>query len=344
MDESALVTVVVPIYNVEQYLDRCLTSIVGQTYRNIEIVLVDDGSLDNCPKMCDEWAKKDSRIRVIHKKNEGLGMARNTGIDNANGDYICFVDSDDHIALHTVEKAINEALHQNADLVMYGFILEDTKGAQREIIPTPSKYCFYGDDVINLFLPEFLGADPTSGKNSGIPGSTCACLIAMDTIDKIGWRFMSEREYISEDVFAIFTLCRALNKVIILPECCYYYCSNEASLTHTYRPDRFQKAKYFYEKCICICQELAYPRIVQERFAEVFVSMAIASMKHEVKRNAFGISAIRMIADDKTLQDILALKSKEKMGIMRRVLFWTMRKKLYVLSWLLLLLRNCTAK
>ena len=94
---SPLVTIVVPIYNVEKYLTRCVDSIINQTYQNLEIILVDDGSPDNCPRICDEYAKKDHRIKVIHKINAGLGMARNTGIENATGKYICFFDSDDYI-------------------------------------------------------------------------------------------------------------------------------------------------------------------------------------------------------------------------------------------------------
>ena len=92
-----LVSVVVPVYNVEKYLNRCVESIVNQTYKNLEIILVDDGSLDNCPVMCDEWAKKDNRIKVIHKKNGGVSSARNAGIDKSNGKYISFIDPDDYI-------------------------------------------------------------------------------------------------------------------------------------------------------------------------------------------------------------------------------------------------------
>lgn len=86
-----LVSIVIPIYKVEKYLNRCINSIVNQTYSNLEIILVDDGSPDECPKMCDEWAMKDKRIKVIHKDNQGLGMARNTGIDFATGTYIVFL-------------------------------------------------------------------------------------------------------------------------------------------------------------------------------------------------------------------------------------------------------------
>lgn len=111
-----LVSIIVPVYKVEKYLDRCVESIVNQTYRNIEIVLVDDGSPDNCPTMCDAWGEKDSRIKVIHKKNGGLSDARNVGIREAAGDYLLFVDSDDMLDLDAVLKL--EAYADDADLLV----------------------------------------------------------------------------------------------------------------------------------------------------------------------------------------------------------------------------------
>ena len=99
-----LVSIIVPIYKVEPYLDRCVQSIVNQTYKNLEIILVDDGSPDNCPAMCDAWAEKDSRIRVIHKENGGVSSARNAGLDMATGDYITFVDADDSLDCGALES------------------------------------------------------------------------------------------------------------------------------------------------------------------------------------------------------------------------------------------------
>ena len=98
-----MISVIVPVYNVEKYLDNCVESIVNQTYKDLEIILVDDGSPDNCPAMCDEWAKKDSRIRVIHKENGGVSSARNIGLDNVTGEYIGFVDSDDYLESNMYE-------------------------------------------------------------------------------------------------------------------------------------------------------------------------------------------------------------------------------------------------
>lgn len=114
--DNPLISVIVPIYKVEKYLDRCVESIVNQTYKNLEIILVDDGSPDNCPQMCDDWAKKDNRIKVIHKENGGLSDARNTGLKIAKGEYIAFVDSDDWIEKNYIQFLYKAILDNNADL------------------------------------------------------------------------------------------------------------------------------------------------------------------------------------------------------------------------------------
>lgn len=115
------VTVVLPIYNVEKYLNRCIQSVVNQSYNNLEIILVDDGSTDRSGTLCDEWEKKDSRIRVIHKKNAGLGEARNSGIDSSTGQYICFFDSDDYIRLDAIDTAVTCARNNSSELVIWGW-------------------------------------------------------------------------------------------------------------------------------------------------------------------------------------------------------------------------------
>lgn len=107
---NPLISVVIPIYNVENYLHKCVDSIINQTYTNLEIILVDDGSPDNCGKICDEYEKKDSRIKVIHKINGGLSDARNAGIDIANGKYISFIDSDDYVDQDYIEFLYNQIL------------------------------------------------------------------------------------------------------------------------------------------------------------------------------------------------------------------------------------------
>lgn len=109
---NPLISIIVPVYKVEKYLDRCVESIVNQTYKNLEIILVDDGSPDNCPAICDEWAQKDDRIKVIHKLNGGVSSARNEGIRNALSKYLLFIDSDDDIEKDMVDKLFT-SLHEN---------------------------------------------------------------------------------------------------------------------------------------------------------------------------------------------------------------------------------------
>lgn len=113
---NPLISVIVPIYNVEKYLARCVDSIVNQTYKNLEIILVDDGSPDRCPKMCDDYAEKDSRIKVVHKKNGGLSDARNAGMAVATGEYISFIDSDDYVSDDFFECLLDVMNKENSDI------------------------------------------------------------------------------------------------------------------------------------------------------------------------------------------------------------------------------------
>lgn len=129
MREHSLISVIVPIYKVQDYLDECIESIINQTYSNLEVILVDDGSPDRCPQMCDEWAKRDSRIRVVHKKNGGLSSARNAGIDVAKGDYISFVDSDDFICQDALENLYNRIKDDKSIGITSGLIYRYQDGS-----------------------------------------------------------------------------------------------------------------------------------------------------------------------------------------------------------------------
>ncbi len=123
-----MISVIIPVYKVEKYLDECVKSVVDQTYKDLEIILVDDGSPDNCPKICDEWASKDKRIKVVHKKNGGLSSARNAGLAIANGDYIGFVDSDDFINETMYEDLMQIMLSNKKNIVVSSPIIRNSDG------------------------------------------------------------------------------------------------------------------------------------------------------------------------------------------------------------------------
>lgn len=125
----ALISIIVPIYGVEKYLNKCVESLVHQTYQNLEIILVDDGSPDNCANICDDWAKKDNRIKVVHKENGGLSDARNAGYAVATGEYLSFIDSDDYVELNFIEKLYTALTEQGADIAECAtrYVSEDGK-------------------------------------------------------------------------------------------------------------------------------------------------------------------------------------------------------------------------
>lgn len=122
------ISFIVPVYNVEKYIDQCVSSILNQTFNDLELILVDDGSPDRCPEICDEYAKRDARVKVIHKKNAGVSEARNTGIDAATGEWAYFVDSDDWIELSAAENLYNDAIRTGADCVMSDCVVRYDSG------------------------------------------------------------------------------------------------------------------------------------------------------------------------------------------------------------------------
>lgn len=341
---DALVSVVIPVYKTEKYLDRCVESIINQTYKNLEIILVDDGSPDDCPRLCDQWASRDGRIKVIHKVNEGLGRARNSGIDQATGDYICFVDSDDYIELFTIERACAVATRQDADMVCFGMQVVGPEGKTLAVeIPHPPKDQYIGEEVQKDFLPKLIGPDPGTGAEYGLSMSGCTRLISMRSIRKRNWRFVSEREISPEDYYSVIALCADLESVYILPLACYNYYRNTASISRSYQPNRFGRVCHFYGALKKLCQTLDYPREVTECISGIYLSLVIAALKHEA---AFGGDSkvkrvtIRGILNNEELQKALRERKNDKLPIKKKLLFWAMRNRLTILCHAMLTAQN----
>lgn len=149
--QGKLISVVIPVYRVEEYLEKCVRSVVEQTYRDLEIILVDDGSPDRCPMLCDEWAERDGRIRVIHQRNGGLAAARNAGMDAARGEFLAFVDSDDYLDGRMLELLAAEMKDPTVDIVECGF--HEISGEKEELFRPERLYLHPQDAVCGLLLP-----------------------------------------------------------------------------------------------------------------------------------------------------------------------------------------------
>lgn len=139
------ISVIIPVYKVERYLDACVASVAAQTFSDLEILLVDDGSPDNCPALCDAWAKKDPRVRVLHRENGGLSAARNTGIQAATGQFLAFVDADDLLEPDTLRRAWEAQRKHDADLVIFNLVYVDENNTP---LPTPD-FTGFQDEVLD---------------------------------------------------------------------------------------------------------------------------------------------------------------------------------------------------
>lgn len=209
-----LISIIVPIYNVEKYLSQCVESLINQTYKNIEIILVDDGSKDNCGNICDEYAQKDNRIIVVHKENGGLSDARNKGIDIAKGKYFVFVDSDDYVSNKFVENLYQMILENDCDIAICDYLqFENTLPVQEELQ-------IKVDVLSNI---EVL---------SKIYSENVKMIVAWNKIYKK--ELFNQIRYpfgkINEDEFTTYKLIYKANKVAISNEPLYYYRFNSSSI------------------------------------------------------------------------------------------------------------------
>lgn len=223
------VSFILPIYNVEKYLSECVKSILAQTYSDFEILLVDDGSPDNCPALCDEWARKDNRIKALHKPNGGLSDARNYGLDHAQGDYVVFVDSDDFWVNKDCLKHLMNVVdaHPECDFIGYNcsYYYSDTK--------TYAKWVRYDE---NLVVPTYKNVAICSLVTSGtMPMSACLKIIKRKSLSDMGLRFI--KGTIAEDIPWFIDLLDGSKKCMFVNQYIYAYRQNVAgSITTSGNP------------------------------------------------------------------------------------------------------------
>lgn len=254
-----LISIIVPVYNSEKYLRKCLNSIINQTYRNIEIILIDDGSLDKSGEICDEYAKKDNRIIVIHKKNEGVSAARNTGLDVATGSYISFIDSDDYIDCDLYTKCMEILQKQNADMIKFQYY----KTRQDGKVFSSSSNSLVGfislkdnNNVFELII-----------KNNEFP-NCWGIIYNYDIIKNLRY---NQNLTVAEDWLFVFeAFCKA-NNIYVLENPLYYYIYNNNSITHElniakmklklvdhYNVEKYVAEKYLNDKNLYYYKDLVY--------------------------------------------------------------------------------------
>ncbi len=237
-----MVSIIVPVYNVEKYLSRCVDSVLNQTYKNLEIILVDDGSKDGSPQICDGYKNKDSRIKVIHKQNGGLSSARNAGLDVAKGDYVAFVDSDDWIETDFIERLRTLIVETNSDMSACTFCR--TKG------DVAKRLCF-DKDVEFIIDKKF---DFVFSENS-YAGYACNKMFKRDIFEKKKLRF-DESIFNGEDFPFVLEYLQYAQKIAFTREDLYYYYFRETSIMQSVRlTERFVTILYAREKALAFLKE-----------------------------------------------------------------------------------------
>lgn len=297
------VSIVVPVYKVEKYLDRCLKSLTNQTLKDIEIILVDDNSPDNSLAICNHWAEKDKRIKVIHKENEGLGLTRNAGLRIAQGKYVAFVDSDDYVELNMMERLYSECIKNDLDCVYSEFNVDDYPGYR--VVLRPEKLYIGKEDIERLRL-DIIGAEPSFVSGVKFQCSSCKGLYSMSVIRNHQVAFLSEREYISEDTIFNLDFLYHAERVKTVPWQFYHYCLNDASLTHTYRPDRWQKLVVMLHK-LDEKDKFTNKEELDLRLKRTAIFYTMIAIKQERRRKDITtlekMKAIRIIENDPVVDD-----------------------------------------
>lgn len=252
--DMKLVTIIVPIYNVEKYLDQCINSILAQTYKNIEIILVNDGSTDGSLKICKKYAELDNRIRIIDKENGGLSDARNAGLDVAKGEYIGFVDSDDWIAKDMYRRLVCACEMYHTDIAACK--MKKIIGEQEDIPEEESAL-----DYICLSQKETLFAQITLDENIEISVSVCCKLFKKELIDSI--RFQKGVQY--EDILFSFDIIKKISKCAYDPEFLYYYrIHRNGSITNSWiNRHVFSDLIPSLEKRVCYLENMGYKKLAQ---------------------------------------------------------------------------------
>lgn len=323
-----IISVIVPVYNVEQYIVRCIESLINQTMDAIEIILVDDGSTDKSGSICDLYAERNEKIQVIHKKNAGQGLARNEGIKAAEGKYISFVDSDDYLELNAYETITQRMEQEEADLACYGYVIRDTKG---KIIRQPSvkERIYRGEEIREEFILHFFGDSYEDDNLRGI--SSCMSVYKKDVLDYYNILFCSERIVTSEDTIFNLDYCKNIKKVIVIQKYFYNYCQQKNSFSNQYQADRLEKTNILCEILNQYAQEYKIQDKVNTRIVMLYWISLMTCMKHELQQNTDFFAKkenIRTMCRSEETRKVLALLKHEHLPIQQKLYLFCVKNKL----------------
>lgn len=326
---NPLVSIVVPVYNVEKYLKKCIDSLIDQTYQNIEILLVDDGSTDSSGKICDDYAKRYSFVYSFHKANSGLGFTRNYGLERINGEYVTFVDSDDYLGKDAIKRLVAGLDGKSIDTVIGGYSKVKDNG---DVLYTReyTESIFRHESIYQKLFVSMLGSSPN--KHNAFRPSVWNSLYSCKIIKKNSISFASERKLISEDIVWDSDYYKFAKGVRIINSTAYYYRANPKSLSKSYRPDRFEKSIYFF---MYMVDKLSKLNLANKSFTEARLRLAktlFINVRSSLSQLEFMpirkiIKNVREICSNADLNEVIKNYPIDKLAIRQRLFVLLIKHK-----------------
>ncbi|MBE5825490.1 MAG: glycosyltransferase [Butyrivibrio sp.] len=335
MAQNKLISVIVPVYNAGRYLDRSIESLLEQTYKNIEIIMVNDSSTDNSETIIRKYAELDSRIVLLNKNNEGAGAARNYGISHANGELIAFCDADDFVEHDMYEKLLDAMQAKNYDIACCLNTNENTN-----VNITGETKEFYGDDLWNLMIGQ-IGTKPSDASDIVYGSGVWQCLFRKQIILDNGISFKSEREIASEDLlFNIEYISKCKNAVYLQDEL-YHHCDNFTSMSHGrhyYKIENefrlFEALEDFLNSSNKTEYSLEMQRFLIKRIRNQIISISKGATIQTIISD---LLLIRKVLNNRMFRDNIDDYPGYLLPIKQRIMFYCMKLRLSILCFVLCL-------
>lgn len=315
-----LISVIVPVYNVEEYLQECINSIIKQTYKNIEIILVDDGSTDKSKTICDKYLKEDSRIKVIHQENSGVSEARNKGIEEAKGDWITFVDADDYISLDFCEKMLKKVLESDSDCIICSY---------NKIYNTTVVEILKSTDM-QLNRKEFLNKifDVQSGFGF------CHMKLWNAKMIKDNKVYFDKELKVAEDALFCINMSNYINKIYFLNETLYNYRFNSESAVRKFDENYTEK---YLKAMIKTKKNISKNGIIENdlkfnNYVVYHVLLIVVNYCFHPKNKKKGIPLLKEICKIPEFEEAIKYSNYEGFSITRKITLFTLKHKLYALT------------
>lgn len=333
MAENKLISIIVPIYNAEKYLDKCLQSIINQTLGNIEILLINDGSTDSSLEICKKYSERDSRIKIINKKNEGVSVARNLGIEKATGEYIAFIDSDDWIDTEFCERLYSSVKKEKAELGICNYIKENLDFKEFYDIKI-NKKILYEEDIQKTFLSKLIERDEGERVHNlaGFRGP-CAKLYKKEILNNYDIKF-DENLVIGEDFLFNLNFLQKTKRITLDKGYYYHYRTNFNSATMKYKKDCFK----IYEEILKQLEEFLNKNDIyyknKNRFYKLSIKYLLICLDNEFRKenekNLFNkYKYLKHIGKNKYVIDALNYENFKDYTLNKKLLLFLFKYKQY---------------